>query len=467
MGTMRERQREVQLYRGQIPSPGRPTVAWREYRVRFWSAIARGLKTENAAAEAGVSSPVGFRWFRHAGGVNPALAPTVSGRFLSFAEREDIAIWRAQQLGVREIARRLARDPSTISRELRRNASTRTWRLEYKASIAQWHAERRARRPKVAKLVGNDRLREYVQERLLGVIRTTNGRPVGPSWPNWKGRNKPHRGDRRWVQGWSPEQIASRLRVDFPDEASMRISHEAIYQALYVQSRGALRRELVACLRTGRALRVPRSRARQRTWAHVTPDVMISERPAEAGDRAVPGHWEGDLLIGLERSAIGTLVERTTRFTMLIHLPREEGYGVIPRTKNGPALAGYGAVKMKDALATAMSTLPEQLRRSLTWDRGKELSAHMAFKVETGIPVYFADPGSPWQRGSNENTNGLLRQYFPKGTDLSRWNADEIDAVANTLNGRPRKTLGWRTPAEVLDQLLSIQSTTSDVASTT
>jgi IS30 family transposase len=245
----------------------------------------------------------------------------------------------------------------------------------------------------------------------------------------------------------------------------MRISHEAIYKALYVQGRGALRRELVACLRTGRALRVPRSRARQQAWAHVTPEVLISERPAEADDRAVPGHWEGDLLIGLERSAIGTLVERSTRFTMLIHLPREEGYGIIPRTKNGPALAGYGAVTMKDALAATMTTLPEQLRRSLTWDRGKELSAHAAFKIDTGIPVYFADPRSPWQRGSNENTNGLLRQYFPKGTDLSRWSADEIKAVASTLNSRPRKTLGWKTPAEALNEhLRSIQQ--AGVAST-
>jgi IS30 family transposase len=186
---------------------------------------------------------------------------------------------------------------------------------------------------------------------------------------------------------------------------------------------------------------------------------MISERPAEVEDRAVPGHWEGDLLIGLKRSAIGTLVERTTRFTMLLHLPRQDGYGVIPRTKNGPALAGYGAVTMKNALAAAMTTLPEQLRRSLTWDRGKELSRHAAFKVETGIPVYFADPHSPWQRGTNENTNGLLRQYFPKGTDLSRWTAEEIKAVANTLNSRPRKTLDWRTPAEALDELLRSAST--------
>jgi IS30 family transposase len=454
MGTMRERQREVQLYRGQVPSPGRPAVAWREDRVRFWEAIARGVMTEDAAVEAGVSSPVAFRWFRHAGGVNPCLPSNVSGRYLSFSEREDIALSRARGVGVREIARWLGRSPSTISRELRRNASTRTWRLEYKASIAQWHAERRARRPRVAKLATNERLRDYVQDRLSGVVRTPDGRAVGPEGPEWKGRNKPHRGDRRWVQGWSPEQIARRVRVDFPDDESMRISHEAIYQALYIQGRGALRRELAACLRTGRALRVPRSRARQKPWAHVTPEVMISERPAEVEDRAVPGHWEGDLLIGLQRSAIGTLVERTTRFTMLIHLPREDGYGVIPRTKNGPALAGYGAVTMKNALAATMTTLPTQLRRSLTWDRGKELSAHAAFKVETGIPVYFADPQSPWQRGTNENTNGLLRQYFPKGTDLSRWSAEEIEAVAATLNSRPRKTLGWKTPAEALDELL-------------
>lgn len=454
MATMRERQREVQLYRGQVPSPGRPTVAWREDRVRFWAAIARGVMTEEAAVEAGVSSPVGFRWFRHAGGVNPCLPATVSGRYLSSSEREDIALLRAQGLGVREIARRVKRHPSTISRELRRNASTRTWRLDYKPSTAQWHAERRARRPKVAKLAENERLRDYVQDRLAGLVQTPDGRAVGPDGPAWKGRNKPHRKDRRWVQAWSPEQIANRLKVDFPDDESMRISHEAIYQALYVESRGALKRELVACLRTGRALRVPRGRAKRKAWAHVTPEVMISERPAEAEDRAVPGHWEGDLLIGLERSAIGTLVERTTRYTKLVHLPREEGYGLQPRVHNGPALAGYGAIAMKNALAETMSTLPEDLRRSLTWDRGKELSAHVAFKIESGIPVFFADPHSPWQRGTNENTNGLLRQYFPKGTDLSRWAAKEIAAVEAAINARPRKILGWKTPAEALDEHL-------------
>ena len=236
----------------------------------------------------------------------------------------------------------------------------------------------------------------------------------------------------------------------------MRISHEAIYQALYVQARGALKRELITCLRTGRALRVPRARARQRASGHVTPDVVISQRPAEVEDRAVPGHWEGDLIIGTDRSAIGTLVERTTRFTMLLHLPRMDGFGVTPPVKNGPALGGYGAQAMREAIAAGITALPERLRRSLTWDRGKELAQHAQLKIDTGIAVYFADPHSPWQRGTNENTNGLLRQYFPKGTDLSRWNPEEIEAVAATLNGRPRKTLGWKTPAEALDEHLRL-----------
>lgn len=208
------------------------------------------------------------------------------------------------------------------------------------------------------------------------------------------------------------------------------------------------------CLRTGRALRAPRARSRRKTWAHVTPEALISERPAEAEDRAVPGHWEGDLIIGLERSAIGTVVERSTRFTMLIHLPREEGYRHKRTVKNGPALAGYGATTMKNALANTMSTLPEQLVRSLTWDRGKEMSAHAQFKVETGIPVFFADPHSPWQRGTNENTNGLLRQYFPKGMDLSTVTPEDLDYAAAGLNGRLRKTLGWKTPAQALQQIL-------------
>ena len=391
--------------------------------------------------------------------MNPYLSPTVSGRYLSFAEREEIALLRAQDLGVRQIAQRVGRSPSTISRELRRNASTRTYHLEYRASVAQWHAERRARRPKTAKLVASEPLRQYVQDRLAGAVRATDGMALdGPAVPPWKGRNKPHRQDRRWATSWSPEQISRRLKADFPQDESMRISPEAIYQALYIQGRGALQRELVTCLRTGRALRVPRERARRGARGHVTADVLISERPAEAEDRAVPGHWEGDLIIGTGRSAIGTLVERTTRFTMLLHLPPMEGFGLEPRVKNGPALAGRGAEAVKDAIAATITTLPEQLRRSLTWDRGTELAQHAQLRIDTGLQVYFADPHSPWQRGTNENTNGLLRQYFPKGTDLSRWDVAELQAVAATLNNRPRKTLGWKTPAEALNEhLLSLQ----------
>ena len=312
-----------------------------------------------------------------------------------------------------------------------------------------------ARRPKPAKLVTNPRLHHYVQGRLEGMVHDAGGREVaGPGQAPFQGRNKPRRADRKWVNGWSPEQIANRLQVDFPNDRSMRISHEAIYQALYIQGRGALKRELVHCLRTGRALRVPRGRAQAKAWAHVSEEVMISSRPAQAEDRAVPGHWEGDLIIGLNRSATGTLVERSSRFTMLVHLPRENGYGLIHRTKNGPALGGYGAVTMANALKKAVSSLPAQLWQSLTWDRGKELSDHARFTIESGVLVFFADPRSPWQRGTNENTNGLLREYFSKGTDLSRWSEEELQAVAHTLNTRSRKTLGWRTPVEAVNEYL-------------
>ena len=236
----------------------------------------------------------------------------------------------------------------------------------------------------------------------------------------------------------------------------MRISHEAIYQALFVQGRGALRRELTACLRTGRVLRMPRARTRGRGKAFISPEIMISQRPAEAADRAVPGHWEGDLILGLGSSAIGTLVERTTRFTLLLHLPRMAGHGHEARVKNGPALAGHGAEAVRDAITRTIITLPEQLRRSLTWDQGAEMAQHARLKIDAGVQVYFCDPHSPWQRGTNENTNGLLRQYFPKGTDLSMHSAEEIAAVAAALNSRPRKTLDWKTPAEALDRFASI-----------
>ena len=407
----------------------------------------------------GVSWPVGVRWFRHAGGMSPISLAEPTGRYMTFEEREEIAILRAKNKGVREIARALGRDPGTISRELRRNAATRGGKQEYRATVAQWKAQQAAKRPKVAKLVTNDRLREYVQERLDGTVRRTDGTPVlGPTAPEWKGRNKPHRQDRRWATAWSPEQISHRLRIDFPDDESMRISHEAIYQALFIEGRGALKRELVACLRTGRALREPRARTRNKPQGHVTADVVLSERPAEAADRAVPGHWEGDLIIGTGRSAIGTLIERSSRSTLLVHLPRLEGWGEQPVVKNGPALGGYGADAMSAALTASITRLPVQLRKTLTWDRGTELAAHAQFAFETGTKVFFADPHSPWQRPTNENTNGLLRQYFPKGTDLSRWSAEDLEAIALTLNNRPRKVLGWRTPAEVFTaQLHSTQ----------
>jgi IS30 family transposase len=392
-------------------------------------------------------------------------AAPLSGRYLSFAEREEIALLRAQGRGVRHIARTLNRSASTISRELRRNAATRGGNLEYRATTAQWHADRSARRPKTAKMVINAELRGYVQERLAGLITRLDGELIEGPRVTWKGRRHGRRQPRRWARAWSPEQISRRLHLDFPEDETMRISHEAIYQALYIQGRGALRRELTACLRTGRALRVPRARSAGRGKSFVTPEVMISERPAEAADRAVPGHWEGDLILGLNRSAIGTLVERTTRFTMLLRLPPMPGHGEGPRVKNGPPLAGHGAEAVRDAIASAITTLPEHLRRSLAWDQGAEMARHADLRIDHGLPVYFCDPQSPWQRGTNENTNGLLRQYFPKGTDLSLHGSDELDAVAAALNGRPRKTLGWRTPAEALDaHLMAAQN--SDVATT-
>jgi IS30 family transposase len=465
---MAGRRRSDGALRGKLRSPGRPPVARREHRRSFWAFIAAGLSSEDAAMEVGVSQPVGFRWFREAGGMPPShlarSSKPLSGRHLSFAEREEIALRRAGGEGVREIARHLGRAASTISRELRRNAATRGGGLEYRATTAQWHAERAARRPKRAKLATNPALRAYVGDRLAGAVVAPGGSAVaGPAVP-WRGRRHGRRQRRRWGMAWSPQQIAERLRLDYADDVTMRISHEAIYQALYVQGRGALKRELTACLRPGRALRVPRARSRGRGKSFITSEVLISERPAEAEDRAVPGHWEGDLILGLRSSAIGTLVERTTRFTMLLHLPPMVGHGDGAREKNGPALAGHGAEAVRDAIARTITTLPEQLRRSLTWDQGAEMAQHARLRIDTGLQVYFCDPHSPWQRGTNENTNGLLRQYFPKGTDLSLPDVDDLAAVAAALNSRPRKTLGWKTPAEALDAVL--RSRQASVATT-
>jgi IS30 family transposase len=294
---------------------------------------------------------------------------------------------RAQGDGVREIARQVGRSPSTISRELRRDAATRSGGLQYRATTAQWHADQRAKRPKAAKLAVNLELRSYVQDRLSGAVQRPDGTAVdGPQVP-WKGRRHGRRADRRWARSWSPEQISGRLRLEFPDDASMRVSHEAIYQSLYVQGRGALTRELTACLRTGRALRVPRARTRGRGKSFVTEEVMISQRPAEADDRAVTGHWEGDLIIGLDSSAIGTLVERSSRFTMLLHLPPMDDHAG-PRVNNGPALTGHGAEAVRDAIVSAITTLPAQLWRSLTWEQGSEMAQHATLRIDTALQIY-------------------------------------------------------------------------------
>ncbi|RSN63623.1 IS30 family transposase [Amycolatopsis sp. WAC 04182] len=328
-----------------------------------------------------------------------------SGRYLSLAEREEIMILWAQEVPRAEIARRLGRDRSTIGRELDRNSTGQG----YRASSAQQLSELRAKRPKPAKLAVDPVLRDRVQADLRA--------------------------------RWSPEQITARLVRDFPDQPRMHVSHETIYQAIYVQGRGVLRRELAQCLRTGRVIRRPHRmpdgrRTRQGKIAGMVP---ISECPAEAADRAIPGHWEGDLIMGKDnRSAIGTLVERSTRFCLLLHLP-----------------GGKDAATVADEMIKTIQRLPAELRRSLAWDQGTEMAQHAQITLATDLDIYFCDPHSPWQRGSNENTNGLLRQYFPKGTDLATHSREDLARVAAELNGRPRKTLDWDTPAERLNKLLS------------
>ncbi|MGW5195854.1 IS30 family transposase [Kribbella sp. NPDC004138] len=407
---------------------GRPALP-RQVQREFWLLVRAGAEYGDAAVSVGVAKSVAWRWVRQGGGMPMVELSEPQGRYLSFAERENLMVWWAQDVGVREIARRLGRVASTVSRELARNGATRAVRRDrdgnvkprYRASLAQAGADRRARRPKPAKLAPG----------------------TGPRRLRW-----------RVMAGlrlrWSPQQIAVRLQLDFPDDPEMWVSHETIYQALYVQSRGALRRELTTALRTGRAIRKPRRRADERRGRGRSDMVMISERPVEADDRAVPGHWEGDLIMGKgNRSAIGTLVERSTRYVMLLHLPG--------RTD---------AAAVHDAMLDAITTLPEHLWRSLTWDQGKEMARHREITLTADLPIYFCDPHSPWQRGSNENTNGLLRQYFPKGTDLSVHTRDHLDFVAVQLNGRPRKTLNYQTPAETLNQLLSTPYPTTGVATT-
>jgi IS30 family transposase len=324
-------------------------------------------------------------------------------RFLSLQERETIRDLNAAGASVRSIAAVLQRSPSTVSREITRNGHPG---VGYQPYAAQRQAASRRARPKIAKLAGESDLSNYVKEKLL--IR------------------------------WSPEQISHTLVDEFPDKPEMRVSPETIYQALYIQARGGLKREVATALRTGRARRKPHKDPQQRQSRFVDPMVMISERPPQIEDRAVPGHWEGDLITGANnQSAIATLVERTTRYVMLVHLPGD-----------------HTAETVRDGLINTMSTLPAHLRGSLTWDQGAEMAAHKSFSLATDMDVYFCDPASPWQRGSNENTNGLLRQYFPKGTDLSVYGPEDLEHVAQELNGRPRKTLDWKTPAERLRDLL-------------
>jgi IS30 family transposase len=322
----------------------------------------------------------------------------------------EIALLRVQGLSKREIGRHLGRSASTISRELRRDAATRSGGLEYRASTAQWHADRSSWRPKVAKLALNPALRLYVDDRLAGTVAAPDGVVVpGPAIP-WSGRRHGQRKDRRWGKAWSPEQIARRLAADFPNDETMRISHEAIYQALFIQGRGALRRELTACLRTGRALRTPRARVGQWGKGFVSSEIMISQRPAEADDRAVPGHWEGDLILGLGSSAIGTLVERTTRFTMLLHLPRLDGHDAAPRAKNGPALAGHGAEAVRNAITRTIVTLPQELRRSLTWDRRRAIFRPRSLRRRHGPVRTQIGPGVSAAEGDRDRARPRHRQ---------------------------------------------------------
>ncbi|MFE6741032.1 IS30 family transposase [Streptomyces tubercidicus] len=362
----------------------------------------------------GIDVRTGRKWRngRHAYGnrkalppINTAAAPCGPSRYLGEEERIHIADRLREKATIRAIAAELGRSPSTVSREIRRNRHPGSG--VYRPHAAQARADARRPRPKPGKISQRPELRGFIQHHL----------------------------DKKW----SPEQICQALRAQFPERPEMHVVHETVYQALYVQSRGELRRELASALRTGRARRVPHRQAAACRPRFAHPMVMISERPAEAEDRALPGHWEGDLIIGKDgASAIGTLVERATRYVMLLHLPN-----------------GRTAEQVRDALVETVQTLPAHLVRSLTWDQGAEMAAHSSFTLATHVPVYFCDPASPWQRGSNENTNGLLRQYFPKGTDLSAHTQEHLAAVAAELNGRPRKTLGWQTPAERLHKLLA------------
>ena len=386
-------------------------------QARFWVLMAGGSTLTAACEAVGVNRVSGRRWRQATGGRIPRRIPEPSGRYLSLEERLQIADLYLGGAGVRAIAVGIGRSPSTVSRELRRNGSARTPRRprKYAPYAAQKQAELRGRRPKASKF-DHLELATVVQSKLC--------------------------------VKWSPEQISRHLTEEFPERAEMRVCPETIYQALYVQGRGHLRADLHRHLRTGRAVRRPRGSSTTKR-GKIPNMILISERPAEVADRAVPGHWEGDLIVGSNcRSAIATLVERQTRYVMLVHLPDD-----------------HSAIAVRDGLLATIKTLPEHLRKSLTWDQGSELSKHVEITLATKMDIYFCDPHSPWQRGSNENTNGLLRQYFPKGTDLSVHSPARLLEVATELNARPRKTLGGITPAKAMQRLL-FDPETSIVATT-
>ena len=402
---------EFEVRQGRDKAQGRRRLT--AERAAYLQLVSEGVSSREASRIVGINPRTGKRWrngrpaWQGRQAVAPITMPAPVGgpsRFLTEAERIEIADRRWAGESLRVIAAALGRSPSTISRELRRNAHPDSG--DYRPHAAHARATARLPRPKTSKIASDPDLRAYIAAKLK--LR------------------------------WSPAQICQALRKDFPDRPEWHVVHETIYQALYVQGRGELRREIARALRTGRAARRPQRRADARTPRNNM--VMISERPAEVADRAVPGHWEGDLILGTwNTSAIGTLVERTTRYVMLLHLG-----------------AGKTAEHVRDALTQAVQTLPAHLVKSLTWDQGAEMARHAEFTIATDIPVYFCDPHSPWQRGSNENTNGLLRQYFPKGTDLSVHSPEHLAAVAAELNGRPRQTLNWDTPAERLAKLLTI-----------
>jgi IS30 family transposase len=362
---------------------------------------ARGETHKQIAEKVDLSRGAVWMVVKPLGGVIRKEMWKTSSRRLSIDERVEIKLGLEADLSFRAIGRRIGRDPATVCREVNANGG----RAGYAPMAAHRRAYDRGRRPKITKLASHPTLCARVVDDLERL--------------------------------WSPQQIATRLRDEFGDDHGMRISHETIYKTLYVQGRGELRRELARCLRTGRAKRVSRRRLEKRS--RIPDMIMISQRPPEVEDRAVPGHWEGDLLMGKNgKSAIGTLVERSTRFVMLFPLPK-----------------GKTAEHVRDAMTETVDSLPQALRRSLTWDQGTEMAQHVRFTVDTGVEVYFCDPHSPWQRGSNENTNGLLRQFFPKGRGLSRVTVEEVQGAADLLNGRPRETLGWKTPAEKLAEVVA------------